>query len=85
MIIFVCLQAANNADEIRKVFKAMQLNINPDQNGLAEPTLAIYNIRTAYCVLRDPKKRSAYDKVLAKGRERERADVVIVAAASGST
>src|SRR5438445_2481716 len=51
-----------SADDIRRAFRKLALDYHPDRNKTDEAHDRFKEINEAYEVLRDPQKRSAYDR-----------------------
>lgn len=61
------LEPASSASEVKKAFHATSRSFHPDANRHLEPALVgecariAKRVTEAYCVLRDPRRRKAYD------------------------
>lgn len=66
------VEAASSTTEVKKAYHATSRSFHPDANRHLEPTLLDQcariskRITEAYCVLRDPRRRKAYDGRLSR-------------------
>ena len=73
---YVLLGVARTATEveIKKAYRKLAMEYHPDRNPAPEAEARFKEITEAYEVLRDPEKRSAYDRYGKAGRRRAAAD-----------
>ncbi|XP_050439006.1 dnaJ homolog subfamily C member 1 isoform X2 [Adelges cooleyi] len=64
---FLDVSPEANSSTIRQAFRRMSLQLHPDKNDAPDAEVRFRELVSIHDVLRDPKKRAHYDKVLKEG------------------